>query len=74
MALLTEGAGVWTFLSQIPPTQLVDRSYSAYGSLQGRFFPQIPPTQLVDRSYSAYAAPLRKAFSSAVVNSPHVPA
>ena len=41
--------------SQIPPTQLVDRSYSAYGTAQRLGFPQIPPTQLVDRSYSAYS-------------------
>jgi hypothetical protein len=35
----------------IPPTQLVDRSYSAYKDAAPR--PSgIPPTQLVDRSYS----------------------
>ena len=39
-------------LSAIPPTKLVDRSYSAYrGNSRLR---QIPPTKLVDRSYSAY--------------------
>jgi len=37
----------------IPPTQLVDRSYSAYSGLR-RAFSGIPPTQLVDCSYSAY--------------------
>jgi hypothetical protein len=40
------------FLSQIPPTQLADRSYSAYKGTSARPA-QIPPTQLVDRSYSA---------------------
>ena len=39
---------------QIPPTQLVDRSYSAYKRVSGKAGSQIPPTQLVDRSYSAY--------------------
>ncbi|MEK6324609.1 MAG: hypothetical protein AABN33_23455, partial [Acidobacteriota bacterium] len=39
--------------ARIPPTQLVDRSYSAYTEAAAR--PSgIPPTQLVDRSYSAY--------------------
>jgi hypothetical protein len=37
----------------IPPTQLVDRSYSAYISAAARPS-RIPPTALVDRSYSAY--------------------
>jgi hypothetical protein len=36
----------------IPPTQLVDRSYSAYtGHWAGS---QIPPTQLVDSSLDIY--------------------
>src|SRR3989442_617058 len=39
--------------SQIPPTQLVDRSYSAYRAAHA-VPSQIPPTQLVDGSYSAY--------------------
>src|SRR4029077_14696193 len=39
--------------SRIPPTQLVDRSYSAY--ISAAACPsRIPPTQLVDRSYPAY--------------------
>src|SRR5215831_17315351 len=37
----------------IPPTQLVDRSYSAY-KRRRILLPGIPPTQLMDRSYSAY--------------------
>jgi hypothetical protein len=37
----------------IPPTQLVDRSYSAYTTAMSSGS-RIPPTQLVDRSYSAY--------------------
>src|SRR5205809_772648 len=38
---------------QIPPTKLVDRSYSAYKRTVA-CSSQIPPTKLVDRSYSAY--------------------
>jgi|SRR6185369_38283 len=38
---------------EIPPTQLVDRSYSAYSRTAARWS-RIPPTQLVDGSYSAY--------------------
>jgi hypothetical protein len=38
---------------QIPPTQLVDRSYLAYKVPVAGYVP-IPPTQLVDRSYLAY--------------------
>ena len=38
---------------QIPPTQLLDRSYSAYTSAR-RGPVQIPPKRLVDRSYFAY--------------------
>src|SRR5215471_11293243 len=40
-------------LPQIPPTQLVDCSYSAYTG-EPRLPPVIPPTQLVDCSYPAY--------------------
>jgi len=40
--------------SQIPPTQLVDCSYSAYMHGSAGPVSQIPPTQLVDCSYSAY--------------------
>src|SRR5262249_54337713 len=39
--------------TQIPPTQLVDLSYSAY-KREATFGPVIPPTQLVDTSYFAY--------------------
>src|SRR5882724_671234 len=42
-----------TLRSRIPPTQLVDCSYSAYKGRE-RAAPRIPPTQLVDCSYSAY--------------------
>src|SRR2546426_10728842 len=40
-------------LPRIPPTQLVDCSYSA-DKKSDRTPPRIPPTQLVDCSYSAY--------------------
>ncbi|MGH9427455.1 MAG: IS200/IS605 family transposase, partial [Terriglobia bacterium] len=43
--------------SQIPPTQLVDRSYSAYRAAPWACLP-IPPTQLVDRSYSTCGGPI----------------
>src|SRR2546422_9528115 len=38
---------------RIPPTKLVDRSYSAYKKTVA-YSSRIPPTKLVDRSYSAY--------------------
>ncbi len=45
----------------IPPTQLVDRSYSAYIENAARPS-RIPPTQLVDRSYSAYVRSPQKSL------------
>src|SRR5262249_39770010 len=43
---------------EIPPTQLVDGSYSAYnGPHAEHAVSEIPPPQLVDRSYSAYNEP-----------------
>ena len=45
-------------VSVIPPTQLVDYSYTAYRGGGHARLPEIPPTQLVDCSYPTYVSDL----------------